>query len=73
MFYLYYSLVSICFEFNYLFLELAMMLNIGIWVYFYLKIQTHRDIRYDEINEALMYEQEDSIKDTKSEHLDKLK
>ena len=49
------SLESILYEFRYLFLELAIMLNIAIWGYFYLKILTHRDIRYDEINAAIMY------------------
>ena len=58
---LYHTLVNICFELIYLFLELAIMLNTGIWAYFFLKILTHRDIRYDEINAALMYEQDDSM------------
>ena len=65
-FYLYHSLVNICFELIYLFLELAIMINIGIWGYFFLKIQTHRDIRYDEINAAFMHEQDDSIEENQS-------
>ena len=59
-FYIYHSSVTVCFQLIYLFLKLAIMLNTGIWGYFFLLILTHRDIRYDEINAAFMYEQEDS-------------
>ena len=53
------------------------MLNTGKWAYYFLKILTHRDIRYDEINAALMYEQDDSsvesIEENRKKRLEKLK
>ena len=39
---------------RYLFLQLAIMLNISKWIYFYLVIIAHRKIRYDEIDAAIM-------------------
>ena len=44
----------------YIFLELAIILNIAKWVYFYLVIKTHRSIREYEINVAIMPEERDS-------------
>ena len=37
-------------EFCYLFLSIAIMLNIAKWIYFFLLIKTHRNIRLNEIN-----------------------
>ena len=34
----------------YLFLAIAIMLNIAKWIYFFLFFKTHRDIRLNEIN-----------------------
>ena len=42
---LYLSLKQVFFECRYLFMELAIMLNISKWIYFFFVIQTHRDIR----------------------------
>ena len=39
-----YNTLTESYEFRFLFIELAIMLNIAIWGHFYLKIQTHRDI-----------------------------
>ena len=36
-----------------MFLELAILLNISKWVYFFLVAQTHRNIRYHEISMEL--------------------
>ena len=41
------------------------MLNISKWIYFFLVILTHRKIRYDEIDAAIMYEEEDNSKEQK--------
>ena len=61
---IYISLFSILnLEFRFLFLELAVMLNITKWIYFYLVILTHRKIRYDEIYAEIMYELEDNSKE----------
>ena len=48
------------FQFNYLFLWLAIILNMAKWVYFYLVIKTHRSIREYEINEAIINDERDS-------------
>ena len=45
------------------------MLNIAIWGKFFVLIQTHRDIRYDEVYAQIMYEQEDKSKEQKARHL----
>ena len=44
-------------QLNYLFLWLAIMLNIAKWVYFILVIKTHRGIREYEIYVKIMYEE----------------
>ena len=56
-------------QISYLFLELAMTVNLAVWVYFFMKIQTHRDIRYDEIFAQMMYGEEDKSKKQKEQHL----
>ena len=54
---IYFSLrYIIYYEFYFLFLELAIMLNIAKWIYFYLLIQTHRNIRIYEINQEIFPE-----------------
>ena len=45
------------------------MLNIAIWGKFFVLIQTHRDIRYDEVYAQIMYELEDQSKEKKEKHL----
>ena len=70
---LYLSLQNISYEFSFLFLELAIMLNISKWIYFYLVILTHRKIRYDEIFAEMMYELEGNSKEQKKLHLKNLK
>ena len=50
-----------------------MTVNIAVWVYFFMKIQTHRDIRYDEIYAQMMYKEEDKSKEQKEQHLTKFK
>ena len=40
-------------EFCFLFLSIAIMLNIAKWIYFFLLIKTHRNIRLYEINEEI--------------------
>ena len=60
---LYYTLQNVTIELSVLFLELAIMLNISKWVYFFLVILTHRKIRYDEIFAEMMYESEDNSKE----------
>ena len=52
-------------EFRNLFLELAIMLNIAKWIYYYLVILTHRKIRYNEIDAAIMIEEEDNSDEPK--------
>ena len=47
-------------EFCYLFLELAIMLNISKWMYYFLVIKTHRNIRLYEINEEIISERNGS-------------
>ena len=46
--------------FNYLFVELAIILNVAKWFYFFFIMKTHRSIREYEINEAIIHEEEDS-------------
>ena len=41
---------SFAYSFCYLFLQIAILLNIAKWIYFFLVIQTHRNIRLFEIN-----------------------
>ena len=48
------------------------MLNISKWIYFYLIIITHRKIRYDEIDAAIMQEDENYSKEQKQRHLSQL-
>ena len=62
---LYVSLAIISQQLRYLFVELAIMLNITIWGNFFLKIKIHRDIQYDEIYAVVMYELEDENKEKK--------
>ena len=70
---IYISLQTISYDFSFLFLELAIMLNISKWIYFYLVILTHRKIRYDEIFAEMMYELEGNSKEQKKLHLKNLK
>ena len=49
------------------------MLNIAIWGKFFVIIQTHRDIRYDEVYAQIMYEHEDESKLKKELHLTRFK
>ena len=42
-----------------------MTVNIAVWVYFFMKIKTHRDIRYDEVKAQMMYEIEDNSNEQK--------
>ena len=42
------------------------MLNISKWIYYFLVILTHRKIRYNEIDAAIVYEEEeDDSKESK--------
>ena len=43
---------------SYLFLELAILMNIAKWVYYFMVVKTHRNIRHYEINMDIFAERE---------------
>ena len=53
-----YKCVKKIFGQYYLFLELAALMNIAKWIYFFLVVQTHRNIRHYEINMDIYAERE---------------